>query len=173
MASSLCLLGGHVAWGSEDRTFTGQARIKIGAAGQTEIDKVGHAETVDQHVPRFDVAMVDADAMGVVECIGKVAGNPDRRNDVQILLIEPTRKRATAYIFKRYPAPAVVVSCVVNRHDDWMPQPCRGACLAEEPLHHAITRLELPQHLEGHVTVETRVIRLIHLAETAITEQVA
>ena len=140
---------------------------------QAEVDQPGTAEVVDQDVGRLDVPVQDPLAVGVVDGVGQVAEDPGGGRRVEAMMVAIPVQRPPADEMEGHPAAAVVEARVVDGHDVGMVQPRRGPGLAEEALHHALARIGLLEHLEGHVPVEPGVVGQVDVPEAPVSQPLA
>jgi hypothetical protein len=68
----------HIFRRSHHRSGDGQPAASTRAARQSKVGQVDPAVAIKHHIGRFDVAVDDAPAVGIVECAGNLFNQPDR-----------------------------------------------------------------------------------------------
>ncbi len=169
------LLGGHVVEGAHQRAGNGVLRY-ADDLGDSEIGENGLPAFGEHDVGRFDVAVDDAFAVGVVEAAQRVfqdAQDFGQRHTLALdaVLVQAGAQGVAFEQFHDHVVDVVLDIEVEDLHNGGMPQPGDGARLAPEAAQEFVLFYQVgTQHFDGHVAVKLRVAGAIDLRHAAAPE---
>jgi hypothetical protein len=180
------LLGAHVGRRAHGRAALGDVFVSVGGAGDPEIGHQRVAVPGEEQVFRLDVAMDHALFVGVLQCFGRVAGDPERLVHRQPALApEPVAERLAVHVRHGEPEAAGDLARVVDRKDVGMLQPGgeadlpleslgpeRGGQLRQQDLErHRTVVLEVPNQVDhGHAAPPELALERIAVGESRLEQ---